>query len=426
MPEEDRARSLAAPSPAARVAHPASTLVGDGLAVLRALGGAYGRGRVRPRLPVPVRPIELGRRLVREMDDHRTRRRAGPHLVPNDFTFHLSQKDHDGFAESTTRSSGSCARPREYAGDEGYGLMGPVTVELLADPGTKPGRFGIASRDGRAEGPRHRCVLPTGDRDPRRQTVPHRAHAGVRHGHPPTPTSAAATPRSGPWAPTFVLVDLGSTNGTKVNGATIAEHTLAAGRHHQRRRHDDPVRGVLSRDATAVPEQLLGLLKLCLLALLYLFFARVLWAVWTEVRAVRPQTAGRRRRSDRRAPAAGAARGTQAGPAGRAGRAAPPDRRPQPPSRQGHALRARRPEMTIGRAAGCHVAVADDTFASQLHARVFGRDGAVFVEDLGSTNGTYVNGARLAGPDGAAAGRPAPGRQHRPGGVVTLPAGRVG
>ena len=38
-----------------------------------------------------------------------------------------------------------------------------------------------------------------------------------------------------------------------------------------------------------MPESLLGLLKLCLLALLYLFFARVLWAVWTEVRAVRPQ-----------------------------------------------------------------------------------------------------------------------------------------
>jgi len=56
------------------------------------------------------------------------------------------------------------------------------------------------------------------------------------------------------------------------------------------------------------------------------------------------------------------------------------------------------PELTIGRAPGCHVSVADDTFASSLHARVFGRDGGVFVEDLGSTNGTYVNGARLAGP----------------------------
>jgi hypothetical protein len=33
-----------------------------------------------------------------------------------------------------------------------------------------------------------------------------------------------------------------------------------------------------------VPEALLSLLKLCLLALLYLFFFRVLWAVWNEVR----------------------------------------------------------------------------------------------------------------------------------------------
>ena len=37
-----------------------------------------------------------------------------------------------------------------------------------------------------------------------------------------------------------------------------------------------------------MPENLLGLLKLCLLALLYLFFLRVLWAVWSEVRAPRP------------------------------------------------------------------------------------------------------------------------------------------
>ncbi len=70
----------------------------------------------------------------------------------------------------------------------------------------------------------------------------------------------------------------------------------------------------------------------------------------------------------------------------------------EPPSRQGMRFELDVPELTIGRAAGCHVSVADDTFASSLHARVFGRDGTVFVEDLGSTNGTYVNGARLTGP----------------------------
>jgi pSer/pThr/pTyr-binding forkhead associated (FHA) protein len=45
----------------------------------------------------------------------------------------------------------------------------------------------------------------------------------------------------------------------------------------------------------------------------------------------------------------------------------------------------------VGRAVGCGVALPDDTFVSQLHARVFRRDGDLFVEDLGSTNGTYLN-----------------------------------
>ena len=54
-------------------------------------------------------------------------------------------------------------------------------------------------------------------------------------------------------------------------------------------------------------------------------------------------------------------------------------------------------EVTVGRAAGCQVTI-DDTYASQLHARVFQRDGQVFVEDLGSTNGTYLNRRKVTGP----------------------------
>ena len=53
-------------------------------------------------------------------------------------------------------------------------------------------------------------------------------------------------------------------------------------------------------------------------------------------------------------------------------------------------------EMTLGRAAGCHVAIPEDTFASQIHARIFSRDGQTWVEDLGSTNGTYVNRAKVS------------------------------
>ncbi|MGH9286540.1 MAG: FHA domain-containing protein, partial [Acidimicrobiales bacterium] len=47
-------------------------------------------------------------------------------------------------------------------------------------------------------------------------------------------------------------------------------------------------------------------------------------------------------------------------------------------------------ELTLGRAAGCQVRL-DDTFVSQLHARIFRRDDHFWVEDLGSSNGTYLN-----------------------------------
>ena len=52
-------------------------------------------------------------------------------------------------------------------------------------------------------------------------------------------------------------------------------------------------------------------------------------------------------------------------------------------------------EITIGRAATCTIGMPNDSFVSQLHARVFRDSGSVMLEDLGSTNGTYLNGKRL-------------------------------
>jgi pSer/pThr/pTyr-binding forkhead associated (FHA) protein len=54
-------------------------------------------------------------------------------------------------------------------------------------------------------------------------------------------------------------------------------------------------------------------------------------------------------------------------------------------------------ELTIGRAASCHITL-DDTYISQLHARVSAREDGVTVEDLGSTNGTYLNRQRVTSP----------------------------
>ena len=107
-------------------------------------------------------------------------------------------------------------------------------------------------------------------------------------------------------------------------------------------------------------EQLLTILRFALLALLYLFFLRVLRAVWAEIRGPRV--------SSRRQQAAAVAQRGRMFPLGQ--------------------------ELTVGRAAGCQVTL-DDTYVSQLHARVFARDGQYLVEDLGSTNGTFVGEERI-------------------------------
>jgi pSer/pThr/pTyr-binding forkhead associated (FHA) protein len=53
--------------------------------------------------------------------------------------------------------------------------------------------------------------------------------------------------------------------------------------------------------------------------------------------------------------------------------------------------------VTLGRAQDCTI-VLDDDYASSRHARIFPRDGQWWVEDLGSTNGTYLDRIRLTSP----------------------------
>ena len=136
-------------------------------------------------------------------------------------------------------------------------------------------------------------------------------------------------------------------------------------------------------------EQLLTILKFCLLALLYLFFLRVLWAVWSELRpsrtpALPPPPAKAQKKKKPRGE-----------PLGQLVVITPPEQ-----AGVGYSLAD---ELTVGRAPGCQVRL-DDTFVSQLHARVFKREGKYLVEDLGSTNGTYLNERKVAGPMAMSAG----------------------
>ena len=129
----------------------------------------------------------------------------------------------------------------------------------------------------------------------------------------------------------------------------------------------------------------LSVLKYALLALLYFF-------VYRAVRSVAVDLSGRRR-----APAGPRTEAKSA----KAPRAA---KGKAPSSLVLHAPDARKPQtfrlsgaLDIGRADSCQVRL-EDTYASQHHARLSSRDGAWFVEDLGSTNGTYLNDRRVQAP----------------------------
>jgi hypothetical protein len=60
--------------------------------------------------------------------------------------------------------------------------------------------------------------------------------------------------------------------------------------------------------------------------------------------------------------------------------------------------------LTIGRGVQNDVALEGDEFASGRHVRIDPRRDGVWVEDLGSTNGTYVNGIRIDTPRRLATG----------------------
>ena len=134
-----------------------------------------------------------------------------------------------------------------------------------------------------------------------------------------------------------------------------------------------------------MPESVLTILKFCFIALLYLFLFRVVRVVVLEMRAPAPAPPP----DLPPAPAAGRA------DAPVRGRGPTKLRIIEPVARRGEVFTLGE-ELTVGRGGGCGIVLGDDSFVSQVHARLYRRDGDVYLEDLGSRNGTFVNGQSIA------------------------------
>ena len=129
-----------------------------------------------------------------------------------------------------------------------------------------------------------------------------------------------------------------------------------------------------------MPDIVLDLLKFLLLGMLYIFIARAVRVIGQELK------------------------GVDAAPAPRSAAPASSGKRKKAPSKgvvvqgdkKGSTIHLDE-ELIIGRGEKCRL-VLDDTYVSTVHARIFAKGDRYMLEDLGSTNGTYLNRKRVTSP----------------------------
>jgi Protein of unknown function (DUF3662)/Inner membrane component of T3SS, cytoplasmic domain len=185
-----------------------------------------------------VQPVELAKRVMREMEDARS---VGVAEVwaPNHFVLSLSSEDFARYEQAEDAIVSELKRViRETAAERGWGLVGPPEVEFRVGERLKKGDLGCDASlvEGEDDDPTagHRASVVIRE-DGRERTVPltspdvtigrladcdvvltdkgaSRKHAQLRL-------------RDGAW----VLTDLGSTNGTRLNGQTVQSRPLSDG-----------------------------------------------------------------------------------------------------------------------------------------------------------------------------------------------------
>ena len=222
--------------------------------------GAFGRA-----FRTHVQPVELARKLTKEMDDHRTVS-VSKVYVPNEYSVYLAPTDREQFASYENALVDELRQHlSEHARRERYALLSQPRVVMETDGDLSVGEFGIATRmvqpEKGAEGPpssepghtmiyrKEVAAVPTeaaspvelGVEEPKaRITVGGRTHeidsrrvvigrsreCDIPVADPNASRRHAEIRREGD---TFSVVDLGSTNGTDVNGRRTQRATLSDG-----------------------------------------------------------------------------------------------------------------------------------------------------------------------------------------------------
>src|SRR3954453_10118066 len=206
-----------------------------------AVSGAFARA-----FKGDVQPVEIAARLQRELDAEAKLMSRNKRLVPNDFTVHLSQHDHDKLAPyANTLNAELGTELRNHAREMGYMFNGPIKIAFELDSSLPTGRFtvssqavaGITPRGGRASETainRAPLVLEVkGTRHPLQPpglVIGRGSDADLRINDPGISRRHAQI-RVSPAGPgvKIDIVDLGSTNGIAVNGQRVQQATLHEG-----------------------------------------------------------------------------------------------------------------------------------------------------------------------------------------------------
>ena len=144
----------------------------------------------------------------------------------------------------------------------------------------------------------------------------------------------------------------------------------------------------------------LTLIRLAFLAVLWLFVIAAVGVVRTDMFG--HTLSGRQQRRQQKAQRTRAPRPARAG---RAPRGAPQRLLVTGGSLAGTSIGLADQQITIGRSNDATLVLSDD-YASSRHARLFPQDGQWIVEDLGSTNGTYLDRQKVTHPTPVPAGVP--------------------